>query len=62
MILSLTLNGIKETESLAKALSRVDLSGVLVRLESDLGGGKTTFVKSYVQAIDSANKLAAQPL
>jgi tRNA threonylcarbamoyladenosine biosynthesis protein TsaE len=48
-----------ETEALAAKIARRLKGGELIELASDLGGGKTTFVRGLVGALGSPDKVAS---
>lgn len=49
--LTLTLSGEYETGRLAALLARISVSGDLIRLQGELGAGKSTFCRHYLQAL-----------
>lgn len=49
----------EETERLAEKLAAVLEGGEIIELVSDLGGGKTTFVRGLVRGLHSADKVAS---
>jgi tRNA threonylcarbamoyladenosine biosynthesis protein TsaE len=48
-----------QTEELGERLGRVLQGGEVIELVSDLGGGKTTFVRGLVRGLQSADKVAS---
>lgn len=52
-VVDLQLNSLKETLALAKLTGLSICGGEVIELVSDLGGGKTTFVKGLVEAAGS---------
>lgn len=49
----------EQTEQLAEKLGKALKGGEVIELVSDLGGGKTTFVRGLVRGIGSADKVAS---
>jgi len=49
----------EQTEQLAERLGRNLCGGEVIELISDLGGGKTTFVRGLVRGMGSADKVAS---
>lgn len=45
------INGLKETEKLAKSFAKTLAGGEVILLNGDLGAGKTTFTKSVLRAL-----------
>lgn len=48
-----------ETEALAEKVGRVLKGGEAIELVSDLGGGKTTFVRGLVRGLGSTDKVSS---
>lgn len=49
----------EQTESLAEKIGRALKGGEVIELVSDLGGGKTTFVRGLARGFGSVNKVAS---
>lgn len=49
----------EQTEALAVAIGRRLKGGEVIELRSDLGGGKTTFVRGLAQGMDSPDHVAS---
>ena len=52
-------DNLKETDQLAKKLASNVVGGEVIEFKSDLGGGKTTFVKSFVDALGSSDHVSS---
>ena len=53
------VNSVEETWAAARALAAQLKRGDIVRLEGDLGAGKTTFVQSLAAALGAAGRVAS---
>ena len=53
------VNSVEETWEVAKDLSRYLRRGDVVRLEGDLGAGKTTFVQGLAAALGASGRVAS---
>ena len=49
--ITITTNSVAETQKLAESIGQVLLGGEVLELISDLGGGKTTFVKGLARGL-----------
>lgn len=54
-----TSDSAEETEALAEKLGKVLKGGEVIELISDLGGGKTTFVRGLMRGLRSSDKVAS---
>jgi tRNA threonylcarbamoyladenosine biosynthesis protein TsaE len=54
-----TATSAEETEKLAEKIGRALKGGEVIELVSDLGGGKTTFVRGLARGFGSHNKVAS---
>lgn len=59
MKLRLETTSANETEQVAERLGRRLRGGEVIELVSDLGGGKTTFVRGLARGIDSVDRVAS---
>jgi len=55
----ISLTSIKQTEALASAVGKNLVGGECIEFVSDLGGGKTTFVRSLVSAAGSKDNVSS---
>ncbi|MEO5627377.1 MAG: tRNA (adenosine(37)-N6)-threonylcarbamoyltransferase complex ATPase subunit type 1 TsaE [Candidatus Saccharimonadales bacterium] len=55
----LTTNNSSETESIAEAIGRQLHGGEVIELNSDLGGGKTTFVRGLARGFGSKDRVSS---
>jgi tRNA threonylcarbamoyladenosine biosynthesis protein TsaE len=59
MRLELTSNGYEDTLKIAESIGRVIKGGSVIELRSDVGGGKTSFVKGLVKGMGSAEQVSS---
>lgn len=59
MELELTTNSAEETEALAEKIGHHLKGGEVIELTSDLGGGKTTFVRGVAKGFGSDDRVAS---
>lgn len=59
MKLEITTANAQETESLAEKIGKCLKGGEVVELTSDLGGGKTTFVRGLAKGFGSMDRVAS---
>src|SRR5882757_1123109 len=56
---SVPSNGAQETEAIAEKIGQHLKGGEVIELVSDLGGGKTTFVRGLAKGFGSQDKVAS---
>jgi len=56
---TVTTNGAHETEALGEAIGRALRGGETIELVSDLGGGKTTFVRGLARGFGSSDRVSS---
>lgn len=57
--MQISSDSLKETEQLAKQLAQNIKGGEIIEFVSDLGGGKTTFISSFVAGLGSSDNVSS---